>query len=496
MQVESFNNNIPENFFYLLTGKNRGFYARVLVDIMSTLDSAETFNIEKATVLSIIDLNIAICAPDEDDDLPLDSSIVGVRTTHGRPVTKEYAYSRIRRCGWIIEEESDDLSSITVAMSSLARLQISSLMSFITTDEVYIGNFRNTLMEKFSDLLNRKCARPYMDAFKIILECCEGINAAQTRIHDNIRKRAAEILRMSDRAEAIRTIHESLEDLNTGEAQKLLITEGIFPAIQLEIADAIRDIRNDSDMLAWLSNDLMRAKSYLKEEDAVDEIVSGLRKVQLCLCINFNKKVNELGAIKGSYIDTVMSKLRLLSENGSAYSNRITRFLMHLSTMDDKQYKKLAEENADFRKALGVRTVGAFTSNGLYPPRVRDDQPAYEEEPIEDFMPLPITMPRTSRMSVKYTNSIAESVMNGRKFASCFEIDVSSREKMNDLVALIINSYSSNSTYTIEFNSAPETIIGEGDEIMTDYLSCEVDGNVIPQFIIRKKEEARIANAV
>lgn len=492
MTIDKFNQNIPENFFFLITGKNRGFYARVLADTVNALDMSETFNIPKTTVLSIIAENIKICTPREEDDFQQETMSGQPTTVRGTLITKEYAYGQIKRCGWIVEEESDDLNAITVSLTSLARLQINSLMNFITTDEVYIGNFKNTLFEKFEALLKQKCARPYMDAFKVILECCEGISAAQTRIHDNIRKQAAELLRMTDRDEAVRIIHSGLDDLNTGEAQKLLIVDGIDPMNQSDIAAAISEIRIDDDIMPWIAADLQKSKPYLTIDDAMDEVESGLRKVELCLSINYGKKVNDLGMIKGSYFSSVMSKLRLLAEDSSTFANEITHFLMRISGMSDGEYEKLASENMMFRRLVAVRGIGTATNNARYTPKNRENRTAYEQAPITEVISTTREFKLDSYVrGLSYTNKLVGDMLRDRDSVSCCEFDVSSRERMNDLIAVVLNAYSSASTYTIEFTGAGEKAKDIYD--VAGNKMHEVDGNAFPEFVIKKKEERKHA---
>lgn len=502
MQLDKFNTDIPENFFLLMTGKNRGFYARVITDILGALDNSETFNIERAEVKSIIQQNILICNPQEEDDKPgslsdgEETPAGAVTTTHGTPVTRDYAYMRIKKCGWIVEEAQDDSKECAVSLTSLARLQIGFLLNFSTSDEVYIGNFRNTLMEKFKALLDRSCTRPYMDAFQPILQCCEGINAAQTRIHDNIHRKNKEILQLMDRDKAIQAIHDDLDDLNGGEAQKLLISEGLLPDVQYRVAQCITRIRNDEEMLSWIAGDLAKAKSYLSLEDAMVEVDSGLRKVEICLCVNFNKKVNELGGIKSLYLANIMSRVQLLTEDSAAFANTLTRFLGKIAAMDDKEFESLAKHDPVFRKAIASPGIGTDTSNGKYVPKARDDGPAYGVDPIIDEIPPESDVKKfRARRGYRYTNELVKRILDGRQSMSCTEFTVTTREDMNDLVAVILNSRNSESSYLIEF-AEPQIAASESEyDFGCPGPEYVFDGYSVPQFVIREKERRDVRRA-
>ena len=239
MRVQNPFDIIPEKFYNPLSGRNRKFYADVMLTINSRIMEGLEFDITRGDIYSDITLNLMKYNGQLADEVEEDSPYPDLAVT----VTRERAYRRLVHCGWLTEEDDENGKEKIVSVPQYAMEHMAMLDRIAEPTEIYLGGFAKSILENLREISDN--AKTFQDYFINVIEAYRGIMRETRRIPMYLKNMLQQMIDCEEPGKAADLLREYYEESTGKSIYKLLVEEGITPGLRKEISGELERIRVD-----------------------------------------------------------------------------------------------------------------------------------------------------------------------------------------------------------------------------------------------------------
>lgn len=470
---------ISENFFNLLSGKNKRFYADCLITLHREYQTMIPEDFTRTFLLDVVKEtlskhNDSFDIEDVEEKRLLENEYSLVKTN----VKENLAIARMRKCGWIEISEPDDKNIQLVSFTNAAWMLLPKISEIASPNKVSLGGYTRNIVSNLKFLKTAK--RPYTDAFIHALKLTEDFMKDMDRIRLEIKNDIKNILNCEDYVLSAKMLGDYLEKSLNGDYYRIQFEEALSERTSMEIADYIMDTRDDDELMEKLIEGAMDYHSMTRE-DAENHIETRLDMIYEHLCRRYNERYDRILTEQRKYISNASAKINAFMVDRKNIRGLVKNLLIELNKEPcpgdwiadtdvawiDTLRQKLTVPGAI---CLGDRSLYQTRKAGVIDVSGYDSIPEYEpsEEAFKQSM-------QSSQIiySKKRVEKIIEKRMAGKDAISADEFPLKTKKHLVEMIASAIVTKDEGDKYEIEF--LPSSIRKNGFEA--------------PDFVIRKKQK-------
>lgn len=450
-----FDGRVHENFFKLLSCKNRIFYS----DCVMYLHDYVSKNIDgmpKPDVLDVISNCLATygdAVKAEEDDFDL-----GETKRAAVPLTKDMAFRKMRDCGWLVTEAAEDGRTVNVFFTQSAEEQILALRRMSTEKKHHLGGYARSIQDGLARAISPSTKKPFQDALYGVWENARQFSQTIRAIRNSLSDEATKLLNVPGRDydETLRRFNEYMKQGLEGDLYQLQIAEGVN-------AELVQSVQKDLDTINFRSeddeaevglyrrliDDIMDFYPDIEdEEEARDTLDDCLAAIRDAIGPAFEEKMKGIQRTQSLLLNNVMTKITMMCVEDNMVEKDVNSLALALGEMDDDTYEVWDEyRTAGGRLApLFQPCVGFFLDeDSLAKPRAARSTEVIEEvalaEPTEEICFGEDDLREINpRLSAKNLNRWVSGLLDGRSSMRSEELKIESEEEFENLVSMAISA--------------------------------------------------------
>ncbi|MDE6584055.1 MAG: hypothetical protein K2K15_01510 [Anaeroplasmataceae bacterium] len=360
---------IPDNFFSLLSSKNKRIYLASILQSFKTYETGSILGIDKKIVV---------------DDLVhfLDSSsylydVEDEEDEESNPQSKRelanYILRRMEECGWIYIDVTNDYEeilnfsdmgiTICEALSNAYPNIVDSYGDDAISYEYYANEYQGYIVTIYSVLHNRDNV-DYASIFEIVYNTTKQLLRALRRLDSRLKEYIGSVV---DTAE-IKDLMERLMTFKTEIYDRSYLkmkTSDNINRYRLAIVSRLEELSQDSFAMSMIINDYKRKYPAIdiatqKANKAIDEVIDVFNSIDMF--------VSEIDNKNRTYINSTIGKIKFLLSEDDNVIGKLNTILKHIKTAHEKGKMDKAMRLVDTLYTLNQTKV--YTQeNSLYSPR-------------------------------------------------------------------------------------------------------------------------------
>lgn len=479
------------DYFKPLAGHNRNFYADLGLALRDTLEAQPGLQALRSEVYDVIQTQLDKYKGLLEQEEIEDESEGEVGRTYA--LTKEIAYRKIKKCGWIKEMDGELSNDRIVFIPDDSDVLITALQRIANPPGNRIGGYCKNIADILHELETRsvdmdRLEHPYQDYIRQAESCYRSIIQSVLQAKTDMTDRIKTVL-MTEQGDAIwETIRDGYDKVLNGDIRLILVKEGLNYNRRLAIRESLERILDNPSLMDAIVMDKMTSEANeMSYHEASANVRDKMGRIMYALCDTFEQTVNDLCHQQSKYYQTAVKKANIYCFDIESSRTGVAKLLSHLKEMDDETYVEMMDSDPVARGLLCSPKYIMSTMDRLYSPKTRMEMQESTVDPIEEdeFQPLNLRKELSGRVrGPHWANRKVSDILKDRDAVSVAELSMSDRSDFVDLVAIIANAESTKAKYQIVFSTQPEdTYYIDGNA--GGYM--EMQGCTIPVFTIKRK---------
>ncbi len=487
MKRENVFDSINGNFFRILTGQNKRFYADCLIEMHEVSIFTDAADFDRELVNQVIsncmewyaDTLAEENTSDEDDT----NALSGQEKMDTRcPPTKDSVFRKLLACGWIDADFDDQTHRQLVSFTVPALTIVPELKRMAQPSRISLGGYTRNIIENLKAVMTAR--HPYQDAFMLALNNTYQFMQEMAKIRISIKSEVEMILGCKSLEEMTSMLSAYLDSYLDGDYYKLQFVENLTAVERKQITGLLMDIENNEEVFQKLIEGAMDYMSIDSEEDANLFILRSVETVRCRLCDEYERQYREIQKNQARYVNNAAGRLPMLIADKKDTDSTINRLVGAINECDDEVYNDPMtpiEWLKGLHQLLRAPRADELGELSMYKPRT---------PPIEDvgFMkPLPPKEKKElngidvadciPKYSAKTVNRRLDVYMAGKDQLSVTDLPLSTQEDFYEMVSMVLFSDDPDCNYQVEMESG----------------HIEKDGYTASKFIVKRKANKRKA---
>ena len=321
---------IPDNFFSLLTFKNKRLYLACILRSFKTYEAGSILGIEKKIVVDdlvdFLDHSSYLYEVEDDED------------EEANPQTKRdlanYVLRRMEACGWIYIDVTNDYEEI-LNFSDVAIIFSEAFINAYPTSyeayeedsnyEINANEYQGYIYTIYS-LLSNPDNVDYAMTFDLVYGYTKQLIRSLRRLVSRLKEYISSVVETSE----IKDLMEKLMTFKTEVYDKIYLkmkTSDNINRYRLAIVSSLEALANDEFAMTMIVNDYMRRyTSYdvavAKATKAIDEVIDVFNSIDTF--------VSEIDNKNRTYINSTIGKIKFLLSEDDNIIGKLNRILKHV----------------------------------------------------------------------------------------------------------------------------------------------------------------------
>lgn len=450
---------VPEKFFRVLTGNNRFFYGDCLIYLYQAWLGARMPDFDRELVLALIadilsdysDLHEDV---DEDDEGGSESLQMQV-TVIPKSLTKEYAFHRLVKTGWL-ELETDEHHTQLVSLTSAAAILIPALKKMSRPSKVTLGSYARNIIENLKAAQTSR--HPYLDAFFIALENSRSFLSDLNRIRRIIKNDVEAVYNCNTFEEMNKMLRDYIRNLDSGEFSQAMFVDSLPRANQDLISELLTGLELNERVWEAMIREIKEYETCSSDEEAEDLLRQQVELIRSRLCNDYEDSYRQILKVQYQYIASTHTRIYGLATNGAKAGIDINRIIDGLNEIEDDDFDNdidLPEWAEVLRLGMSL-PIGSFLGESVESLYKAKAQPPAR---IDDVEEIPQDKPRALNTTAlkqgvgiytrEYANATAKKLLNDQVFVDVAEIPVCNRDEFNALTNVFLQAGQESTRYTV-----------------------------------------------
>ena len=353
---------IPDNFFSLLSSKNKSVYAGCIIEAFKIYEEGSILGIDKKIVVEVLTdyLDHETLDLSEMDDLDEDDE--------NKPTSRDKANFVLRRmeeCGWIDVDVTNDYVevlnfrdyAITVVE---ALLQIEpQIEDYADTSQKEYRGYIYTIYSLLTNPMNIEYGVLMEQVYRNTKMFIRELRKLDSRLKDYIRK-------IVDHTE-IKSLMESLVDYKLDVVDKAyhrLKTSDNVNKYRLEIVNSLERFLGDEAIMEQITNTYRNR--YHDYDDAYRRVNRYINEI-IDIFNALDDMITEIDAKNKQYINSTIGKIEFLLKDDDNIPGKINMILKHISNMHKKG--KIDTAINMVQPIFNLRSFRSLNEASIYTPR-------------------------------------------------------------------------------------------------------------------------------
>lgn len=484
MKIGNLFDSVAGNFFRILTGKNKAFYADCLLELYEQYNLTNTSDFDRNHVYMIISACMEAYRDkldDEDiDEDEQDSPELGGQTIIQKscPLTKEMVFARIKRCGWIetdIDESHNQLISFTMPASTF----LPTLKKMTQPSRISLGGYTRNIIENLEAVF--KVKHPYQDAFLLALENTNHFMHEMSKIGIVIKQEIQSVLDCDDFSTMTSMLNDYLDNYLNGDYYKLQFEENLTAGERQRITDLLIAIESNADLYKKLIAGVKDYMSIDDDDEAELYITRAMETIQSRLCDDYESKSRYIMHTQSQYISSANIKISMLMTDKKNASGTINRIVMAIESLSEDEFRTSKEDWLQTLTNALTLPLGLYlTEESLYKPRSQPKELSDDIEIIKPREKEPVSLHDfygyLSKYNTENVDRKIKTLIGARQSLPAAELPLETTDDYHELVSMALFGSERQSKYNV--------LIKKGNRIKKNGFDC-VD------FTISRKEPER-----
>ena len=351
---------IPDNFFSLLSSKNKALYAGCIIEAFKIYEEGSILGIDKKLVVEVLTDYIEK-QNEELFDMDLDEE-------DGKPSSRDKANFVLRRmeeCGWIDLDVTNDYIEI-LNFRDYAITFIEALLQIEPVYDDYVEGSQNeyrgyifTIYSLLSNSENIEYGVLMEQVYRNTKMFIRELRKLDSRLKDYIKS-------IVDRTE-IKDLMESLIDYKIELVDKSyyrLKTSDNVNKFRLVIVNKLEEFLNDNIALEQITQSYRN--KYHNYDDAYRRVCRDINEM-IDIFNSLDDMITEIDKKNKTYVNSTIGKIEFLLKDDNNVPGKINTILKHISEMHKKG--KVDSAINLVQPIFGLRSFKSINESSLYTPR-------------------------------------------------------------------------------------------------------------------------------
>lgn len=363
MKRENLFDSINENFFRILTGQNKRFYADCLIELhgVSIFTDAADFDRERVNqiISNCMEWYADTLAEENTSDEDDKNALPGQEKMNTRcPPTKDSVFRKLLTCGWIDADFDDQTRRQLVSFTAPALTIVPELKRMAQPSRISLGGYTWNIIENLKAVMTAR--HPYQDAFVLALNNTYQFMQEMAKIRISIKSEVETILRCKNLEEMTSMLSAYLDSYLNGDYYKLQFAENLTAVERKQITGLLMDIENNEAVFQKLIEGAMDYMSIDSEEDANLLILRSVETIRCRLCDEYERQYREIQKNQARYVNNAAGRMPMLIADKKDTDSTINRLVLAISECDDEVYKSILDAIEPYNDQINL-APGFFT---------------------------------------------------------------------------------------------------------------------------------------
>lgn len=477
--------SINENFFRILTGQNKRFYADCLIEMHEVSIFTDAADFDRERVNQVISncmewysgtLAEETASDEEDTNMLPEQEKMDTRC----PPTKDSVFRKLLACGWIDADFDDQTRRQLVSFTVPALTLIPELKRMAQPSRISLGGYTRNIIENLKAVMAVR--HPYQDAFMLALNNTYQFMQEMAKIRISIKNEVETILRCKNLEEMTSMLSAYLDSYLDGDYYKLQFAENLTAVERKQITGLLMDIENNDEVFQKLIEGAMDYMSIDNEEEANLLILQSVETIRSRLCDEYERQYREIQKNQARYVNNAAGRMPMLIADKKDTDSTINRLVLAISECDDEVYDDPMtpiEWLQGLHQLLSAPRTDELGELSMYKPKT---------PPREDsgFMkPLPPKGKKElngadvagciPKYSAKTVNRRLDMYMAGKDQLSVTDLPLSTQDDFYEMVSMVLFSDDPDCNYMVKM------VPGH----------TERDGYSVSNFVVNRKTKKR-----
>ena len=445
---------IPDNFFSLLSSKNKRIYLASILQCFKTYETGSILGIEKKIVVDDLvnyleKSSFLYDVEDEEDEEPNPQS---------KRDLANYILRRMEECGWIYIDVTNDYEEIlnftdmAIIISEAIINAFPSAFDDTTYDDngesydVYANEYQGYIYTIYS-LLNNPDVVDYGMTFDLIYGYTKQLIRALRRLDSRLKEYINSVVETSEVKDLMERLMTFKTEIYDTTYLKMKTSDNIN-RYRLSIVSKLEEISMNEFSMSMIVNDFKRRYknenvAIAKANKAIDEVIDVFNSIE-----GF---VSEIDNKNRTYINSTIGKIKFLLSEDDNIIGKLNTILKHIKNQNAKGKIDKALRLADTLYSLNhIKVLNGETS--LYTPRgsySRNYNQMLDDIGLEGFELTAEFMKqfKSAYNEVEIANFLEANLVDGRIVAS--QIINYNTDNLTVLMTVYSLMYASNLEYNI-----------------------------------------------
>lgn len=310
---------IPQDFFKVLTSKNKVIYVDCLLVIYSSYKNELSFGVDKEVLVSQLEQYFE----DKTEELVFDED--DIETAKDARSKAQGVLLRLKNSGWIEYDQPSDFS-IKVSLLDYAITMIETFNKILSNEE---AEYQSQVVQIYSTLINEEnYKRPYEYILKSVIENTSKLNTDLKRLNTNIKKYIEAITNEKNASEIISDFFMYHDEIGSKSYHRLKTSDNISN-FRNTIIERLRNILNDEQIF------LMALAGFKEIENITNEVIASEQLREQILFVisaiqNVDEIIKEIDYKHSRYISSAIARAKFLLNNTNNTEGKVSLILNYV----------------------------------------------------------------------------------------------------------------------------------------------------------------------
>ena len=443
---------MPDNFFSLLSSKNKRIYLASILQCFKTYETGSILGIEKKIVvddlINFLDKSSYLYDVEDEED------------EESNPQSKRelanYILRRMEECGWIYIDVTNDYEEI-LNFSDMAIIICEALINAYPTAfdsyddgdqsyEVHVNEYQGYIYTIYS-LLSNSDNVDYGMTFDLIYGYTKQLIRALRRLDSRLKEFISSVVDTSEVKDLMERLMTFKTEVYDRSYLKMKTSDNIN-RYRLAIVSRLEEIQTDEFAMSMIVNEYKRKYNnpdvaIAKATKSIDEVIDVFNSI--------DSFVSEIDNKNRTYINSTIGKIKFLLSEDDNIIGKLNAILKHIKTSNEKGKVEKSLKLVDTLYTLNHIKVMSGESS-LYTPRgsyTRNYNQMLDDIGLEGFELTPEFMKqfKSAYNEVEIANFLESNLIDNRLQAS--QIINYNTENLTVLMTIYSLMFASTANYNI-----------------------------------------------
>lgn len=357
---------VPDNFFSLLSSKNRRIYLACILQSFKTYEMGSILGIEKKVVVDdlvyFLDTSTYLYDVEDEEDEEADPK--------SKRELANYILRRMEECGWIYVDVSNDYEEIlnfTDTAITLCEALMKAYPQFEYGDELpvdYVNpNEYHGYIYSIYSLLNQKDNIEYAMIFSLVYSNTKQLIRSIRRLDARMKEYIQSVIDNTEIKNLMERLIFYKTDIYDSSYVKLKVSDNIN-RYKLAILTRLKEMENDETVLRAIATNYTAGTRSIEEAERrairnIDEVIDAFNAI--------DDFINEIDNKNKTYVNSTIGKIKFLLSEEDNIIGKLNTILKHVKTCNE--HGKIDKAMRKVESLYDFRSQKVFSSDSLYTPR-------------------------------------------------------------------------------------------------------------------------------